>query len=155
MELQGEMGSIAPGKKANLILMRLPHSDKFCETKMGKEWVLKKNMGEVILQLELQNPELAMNKVRIMERSFKNLLAQDAYRNVKGYLQLIKKLIEDPYMLDQPFFVEMIEKELEFVPIEQEDIQSISFYAWLKARILKRRYYDVLLELAAGKVLQD
>ncbi|MBK0404354.1 hypothetical protein I5M27_15255 [Adhaeribacter sp. BT258] len=139
-------------KKANLILMRLPHSDKFCETKMGKEWVLKKNMGELILQLELQNPELAMNKVRIMERSFKTLLAQEAYHNVRGYLQLLKKLIEDPYLLEQPYFVELIEKELEFLPPEQEDIQSISFYAWLKAKILKRRYYDVLLELAAGKI---
>ncbi len=141
-------------KKANLILIRMPHSDKFCEDKMGKEWVLKKNMGELILQIELDNPELAMNKIRTIERSFKNLLAQDAYHNVKGYLQLLKKLLDDPYMLEQPYFVELIDKELEFVPVEQEDLQSISFYAWLKAKIQKRRYYDVLLELTAGKKAQ-
>jgi len=139
-------------KKANLILIRMPHSDKFCETKMGKEWVLKKNMGELILQIELNNPELAMNKIRTMERTFKNLLAQDAYYNVRGYLQLLKKLLDDPYLLEQPYFTELIEKELEFVPMEQEDLQSISFYAWLKARIQKRKYYDVLLELTTGRI---
>lgn len=139
-------------KKANLILIRMPHSDKFLEAKMGKEWVLKKNMGELILQIELHNPELALNKIRTIERTFKNLLAQEAYHNVRGYLQLLKKLLDDPYLLEQPYFTELIDKELEFVPLEQEDIQSISFYAWLKARILKRRYYDVLLELAAGRV---
>ena len=57
-------------------------------------------------------------------------------------------------MLEQPYFTELIDRELEFVPVEQEDLQSISFYAWLKARILKRRYYEVLLELTAGRIPQ-
>jgi hypothetical protein len=141
-------------KKANLILMRMPHTDKFCETKMGKEWVLKKNLGELIIQIELKNPELAINKIRTIERSFKELLAQEAYRNVKGYLTVLKELLNQPELIEHRDFMHVIEGALNFVPMEQEDLQAISFYAWIRARMLKRRYYDVLLELAGGPVSQ-
>ncbi len=137
-------------KKANLILMRMPHSDKFCEQKMGKEWVLKKNLGELIIQIELKNPELAMNKIRTIERSFRDLLGQDAYRNVKGYLTLLKELLNQPDLIEHREFMQVIEGALNFVPREQEDLQAISFYAWIRAKMMKRRYYDVLLELSAG-----
>jgi hypothetical protein len=141
-------------KKANLILMRMPHSDKFCEMKMGKEWVLKKNMGELIIQIELNNPELAINKIRTIERSFKELLAQEAYRNVKGYLTVLKELLNQPELVEHREFMQLIEGALNFVPAEQEDLQAMSFYAWVRARMLKRPYYDVLLELSGGGVSQ-
>jgi hypothetical protein len=37
-----------------------------------------------------------------------------------------------------------------FLSEEREDLQVISFYAWLKARVLGRPYYEVLLQLAEG-----
>jgi len=40
-----------------------------------------------------------------------------------------------------------IEKYLTVVPEEKEDLQAMTFYAWLKAKYLKRKYYDVLLEI--------
>jgi hypothetical protein len=138
-------------KKANLILMRMSHSDKFCEAKMGKEWVLKKRLGELIIQIELNNPELALNKIRIIERGFKELLVQDAYRNVKGYLQVLKLFLNQPDLILHKNFMQIIDTTLEFVPIEQEDLQAMSFYAWIKAKMLKRPYYEVLLELAVAQ----
>ncbi|MDX5345956.1 MAG: hypothetical protein LPK19_01805, partial [Hymenobacteraceae bacterium] len=138
--------------KANLVLMRLPHTDKFCENKMGKEWVLKKNLGELIIQIEMENPELAQNKVRHIERVFKELLSKKEYKNVRGYLQIIKLLLAQPDLIKQPDFLKLVEKKLTFLPLEQEDIQAISFYAWLKAKMERRRYYHVLLELSGSTV---
>lgn len=138
-------------KKANLLLTRLAQTDKFCEKKMGKEWVFKKNLGEIIIQVELGNYELALNKIRTAERVFKSLLAQEAFRNAKGYLQLIKQFLQLAEFPDKEAFRSLVAHMLEFSPPAQEDLPEISFYAWMKAKIKKRPYYEILLELAAGK----
>jgi hypothetical protein len=134
--------------KANRVLMSIKRSDKWCEGKMGKEWVLKKNLGELILQYELGNEDLALNKIRSIERVFKDLLIEPTYKNVKQYLQLIKYMLNHPEILDKPEFIQQVESSLEFTSFESTDIQAMSFYAWLKAKMLKRPYYTVLFELA-------
>ncbi len=134
--------------KANRVLMSIKRSDKWCEGKMGREWVLKKNLGELILQYELGNEDIVLNKVRSFERAFKDLWSEPAYKNVKHYLQLIKLMLDQPEAIERPEFVHHVENTLEFTSFESTDIQAMSFYAWLKAKMLKRPYYDVLLELA-------
>jgi hypothetical protein len=135
-------------QKANRVLMSLPHSDKWCERKMGREWVLKKNMGELIIQYELGNEDLVLNKIRSLERTFADLLEVPAYRNVKRYLQLIKHMVDHPEDVKRSSFVQHVHGQLEFSSFEQADIQAMSFYAWLKAKIVGRSYYEVLLDLA-------
>lgn len=137
--------------KANKVLLNINHSDKWCESKMGREWTLKKNLGELIIQYELGNEDLVLNKIRAFERNFKELLQEPAYRNVKHYLQLIKHMIDYPNEVYRPEFVQSVENTLEFSSFEDTDIQAMSFYAWLKSKMLRRPYYDVLLELAQTK----
>ena len=134
--------------KANRVLMSIKRSDKWCEGKMGREWVLKKNLGELILQYELGNEDLVLNKIRAFERTYADLLHEPVYRNVKHYLQLIKYMLDQPEAIERPEFVQHVEETLEFTSFESTDIQAMSFYAWLKARMLRRPYYTVLLELA-------
>jgi hypothetical protein len=138
-------------QKANRVLMSISHSDKVCERKMGREWVLKKNMGELIIQYELGNDDLVLNKIRSVERAFGDLLEVPAYRNVKQYLQLIRHMVDHPEDIRQPLFLQHVHKQLEFSSFEQADIQALSFYAWLKAKIVGRSYYEVLLELAKSE----
>ena len=47
-------------------------------------------------------------------------------------------------------FLQQVEESLDFGPADQEDLPSMSFYAWLKSKMVQRKYYDVLLELAEG-----
>ncbi|GAB3536586.1 hypothetical protein GCM10027443_27290 [Pontibacter brevis] len=137
--------------KANRVLLSLNHSDKWCEGKMGREWTLKKNLGELIIQYELGNLDLVLNKLRAFERSYKELLQAPAYKNVRQYLQLIKHMVDFPEEVYRPEFVQSVENALEFTSFEDTDIQAMSFYAWLKSKMLRRPYYDVLLELAQTK----
>ncbi|SIR02847.1 hypothetical protein [Pontibacter lucknowensis] len=134
--------------KANRVLLGIKRSDKWLEQTMGREWVLKKKMGELILQYELGNEDLVLNKIRSFERTFKDLLQQPAYYNVKQYLQLIKHMVDQPALVASEAFFQQVEQSLEFESFENTDIQAMSFYAWLKAKMLRRPYYDVLLELA-------
>jgi hypothetical protein len=134
-------------RKSNQVLLEIHHSDGWCEQKMGKEWVLKKNLSELILQYELGNVDLALNKMRAIERNFGELLRKKPYQNVRNYMQLVKQMLDKPDYVSQPGFSSKVKAALEFLPIEQEDIQAMNFYAWLKSKMVRRDYYEVLREL--------
>ncbi|MDO1446051.1 hypothetical protein Q0590_07305 [Rhodocytophaga aerolata] len=134
--------------KANKQLRTITHSDQWCEKKMGKEWVLKKNLSELIIQYEVGNDDLAMNKVRAIERSFVTLFKNPAYKNVQVYVQFIKQLLQNPSSATKEDFFQQVDSSFVFLPSKQEDLQSMGFYAWLKSKMTKRNYYEVLLELA-------
>lgn len=137
-------------KKANQQLMQIGHSDKWCGKKMGREWVLKKQLSEMILQYELGNIDLTFNKVRAIERSFGDMFRKSSYKNVQSYLKLVKQLLDHPALIKSKEFYEQVDQSLEFMPIEQEDLHYMSFYAWLKSKMLDQPYYQVLLELVNG-----
>ncbi len=137
--------------KANRVLLGIKRSDKWLEQTMGREWVLKKKLGELILQYELGNDDLVLNKIRAFERTFKDLLQHPAYYNVKQYLELIRHIVDNPEVVAGEAFFKQVEGSLEFESFEETDIQAMSFYAWLKAKMLRRPYYDVLLELAENQ----
>ncbi len=141
-------------QKANNILQYINHSDKWCERIMGKEWVLKKNLGEILIQYEFGNLDLALDKVKGIQRSFKALLAQPVYKNVAAFLQLLEQLIQQPDAATRKAFFRQVENTLEFLPIEKEDLQAMSYYAWLKSKMVSRPYYQVLLELAGSPAVQ-
>lgn len=136
--------------KANKQLRTIAHSDQWCEKKMGKEWVLKKNLSELIIQYEIGNDDLAINKIRSIERNFGSLFKHPVYKNVQVYVQFIKQLLHNPASVTQEDFFQQVDKSFIFLPAKQEDLQSMGFYAWLKSKMVKRKYYEVLLEIASA-----
>lgn len=49
-------------------------------------------------------------------------------------------------------YLEKVETSFEWIEKEKEDLQAMSYYAWLKSKMTKRDFYEVLLELITGKV---
>ena len=141
--------------KANRMLMSIKRSDKWCEDKMGRDWVLKKKLGELILQYELGNDDLVYSKLRTLERTYKDLWEDPMYRNVKQFLVLIKLLMEQPDLVTKPAFVQHVDNTLEFTTFRETDLQAMSYYAWLKSKMIQKPYYEVLLELAKNAYLEQ
>ena len=135
-------------KNANLLLQTLNHSDNWLEKKMGREWVLKKNIIEILIQYELENIDITLNRIRSFERNFADLQQHKLYSRVFQYLAIIKEIINSPLLLKDKKFIEQVESTLVKTPAEQEDLQAIAFYSWLKAKMTKSNYYDVLLNIA-------
>jgi tetratricopeptide (TPR) repeat protein len=135
--------------RANRLLLAAGHSDRWNNKKMGLEWTLRKNLSEIIIQYELGNVDLVLNKVRAIERNFDALLRSPVYANVRTYLQFIRQLVDDPGAAADKAFSAEVDRTFRFLPVEQEDLQAMSFYAWLKSKMLRRDYYSVLLELVA------
>ena len=135
-------------KKANRILQTLNHSDNWLEKKMGIEWVLKKNLIEIILQFELGNIDIVLNRIRMFERSYTELFNHPLYKRVSLFIQTIKITIDTPDIMQNKVFVEEVKDTLVRQDSEQEDLQAMAFYAWLKAKMMGNNYYEVLLDIA-------
>jgi hypothetical protein len=132
--------------KANRILMEIHHSDKWCEKKMGKEWVLRKNVVDVINQYERENHEIALSRIKSIERSFSILLETIMYARVKPFLGFIKYMINYPEEVATSEFFQKVDDTLERLPTDREDLLAMAFYCWLKAKMQKEQYYKVLVE---------
>ena len=126
--------------------------------------MLNRNIGEMLIQVELDNSELALGRLRAIERTIRELFpavpanadtATEAtavggpYHPVLAYLGLVRELLENPATPQAGHFINRVTHLPPFISQEREDLQVLSFYAWLRARTLGRPYYEVLLELAA------
>ncbi|MGB0525498.1 MAG: hypothetical protein ACPGJS_21155, partial [Flammeovirgaceae bacterium] len=77
-------------KKVVECVLLLNHSDQWYEKKMGKEWVLKKNLCEMFFYYDYGDYDLAFNKLRSIERNSKDFFKQANYQNALNFLKLIK-----------------------------------------------------------------
>ena len=151
--------------KANHTLLSLARTDHWLEQHLGLEWMLNRNIGEMLIQVELDNPELALGRLRAIDRTIREqfpAVPADAatateagpvggpYHPVLVYLGLVRESIEHPEALHRRDFATRVASLPPFLSQEREDLQVLSFYAWLLARTVGRPYYEVLLELAAG-----
>jgi tetratricopeptide (TPR) repeat protein len=149
--------------KANQTLISLDRTDHWLEQNMGLEWLLNHNIGEVLIQLELGNSEQALVRLRAIERRLHEQFpacpaTADApptplggpYHAVLCYLALVHELLDKPAVAGQADFANRVVTIPAFLSEEREDLQVISFYAWLRARSQGRPYYEVLLRLAGG-----
>ncbi|OGX81763.1 hypothetical protein [Hymenobacter glacialis] len=148
--------------KANHTLLRLGRTDHWLEEHLGMEWLLKKNMGEMLIQFELGHHDLALARLKAIERSLLERFPTDGppadpaepahrggpYHFVLSYLALVRDIFTDPASALHPAFGARVEELPAFLPSEREDLQAMSFYSWLRARMLGQHYYEVLLDVA-------
>ncbi|QKG54070.1 hypothetical protein [Hymenobacter sp. BRD67] len=148
--------------KAGQTLISLDRTDHWLEQNMGLEWLLNHNIGELLIQLELGNLDVALVRLRaIMRRLHEQFPAAEAtadtpavplggpYHAVVCYLELVHEIMDDPAVVSTPDFAGRVATMPAFLSEEREDLQVLSFFAWLRARVLGRPYYEVLLQLAA------
>jgi hypothetical protein len=136
-------------KQAHKVLLDFGHSDAWVEKKMGKEWVVRKWLIESVLQFELKNDDIARKIISKIKQKYASLLVQSNYQNSKPFLSLLEEYMRYPQRVTQPAFLEKVEKVITFAESsQQEDLQEMAFYAWLKSKMENRNYYETLLELA-------
>lgn len=133
--------------RANQVYQSFFHSNKWCEKLMGKEWVLKKDLVEVIIQYELENYDLSQNRIHSIEKSYRQFMQQSRYERVKVFVGFISQIISHPQKAVTAEYHNNVEESFSWLPVEQEDLQAVMFYAWLKAKMQSRPSYEVLLEL--------
>jgi len=144
--------------KTNQTLINMGRSDHWCEQEMGLEWLINKNIGEMLAQFEMNHTDLALNRLRAIERLLRERSGMEdggPYAYVLNYLAVVRQVIDDPEAMRDPEFVERVAQMPKSVPLQREDLHSLSFYAWLRARMMMQPYYEVLLELAGAPAVME
>lgn len=128
-------------------LAQLHHSDRFYMKHFGIEQVLRRNLLEILVHIELGDLDFAESRLDSFERRFKKELQTKKYQNALSFIELVKYLNDHPETVRSDSFKKLVDEKFIWKPDVQEDIFFISFYAWLKAKMIGGDLYQVTLEL--------
>jgi hypothetical protein len=134
-------------KQANSILSRFNRSDQWYKKKIGIEWLLNKKYVEILLHIELEHFDYVESKIQSLERSHNAYFKTNSSFQTLPFLRLIKDYCNDPYNVTSSEFNKKVTKKLNWETVQQKDVFLISFYAWLKSKMIKKPLYEVTLEL--------
>ncbi|MEE3999006.1 hypothetical protein V1T75_01560 [Tenacibaculum sp. FZY0031] len=142
-------------KKALQLHHTFYHSDQWYIDKVGIEWTVKKNLIEILLHLELQNIDLFESRLLSFKRKYIPFLLEINQKRVITFLKLVEHYYKNPDTVTTPDFFYLVENSFVFVGAKQEDIFVMSFYAWLKSKMIQQPIYEVTLALIKEVKLQS
>lgn len=133
--------------KAKQVFSKFYHTDKYYIEKAGIEWTIKKNLAEILLQIELDNVNLIESRLNSFKRHYNTYLRNINQERVIIYLSLVEKYYKQPEIITTEEFKNRVEESFEWTNNKQEDIFVMSFYAWLKSKMKKESLYETTLNL--------
>lgn len=134
-------------KSALRELATMHHTDSYYESKVGLAWVIKKNLIEIILHIELGNIDLVDSRLLSFKRSYYPYLKSINQQRVLTYLGFVERYYKYSDSVVSATFRAEVEDAFEWVPSEKEDIFVMSFYAWLKSKMENKPLYPITLDL--------
>lgn len=133
-------------KKSNKTLLNIDKNDQELLNLMGMEWCFKKKMIELIVQYELGNQDLSLKMVNKLRDDYSVMLSHEMYKRADIFLNLVLMMLKNPQLVTEPQFKDQVKNSRLAWPGQKEDVQAITFFCWLKSKMEKRDYYEVLLE---------
>lgn len=119
------------------------HSDIWYAKKVGFIWVIKKNLLEILLLIELDYIDLVESRLKSFRKKHSHHLIEHKEERILDFVNLIHQYFNDKVVVDSPSFeaklVALLKKD------NEEDIFTLSFYAWLKAKTRSLKTYDTCL----------
>jgi len=134
-------------KKARQLFSKFYHTDKWYIEKTGIEWVIKKNLIEILLHIEIQNIDLVESRLLSFKRNYYSYLKEIKQQRAITYLNLVDDYYKAPEKVTSLEFKNKVEHSFEWIEAQQEDIFVMSFYAWLKSKMEKADIYKTTLNL--------
>jgi hypothetical protein len=132
---------------AQRTLLRLNRSDQWYKKNIGIEWLLNKKYVEILLHIELNHIDYVDSKIKSLERIHKDYFKVNNSFQTLPFLKLVKAYFKIPSIVTTKDFENKVESNLNWEGDQQEDVFLISFYAWLKSKMVEKPLYVVTLEL--------
>ena len=126
-------------------LALLTRTDAWYEKKMGMLWAIRKNLMEILVQVQAGNIELSMSRITSFRRRYKKYLLKTSEQRVLSYLRLVEQYLQKPDVVYQPAYIDAVASLAGRA--ENSDIFTLSFIAWLMARKEKKTAYQMMLAL--------
>lgn len=132
-------------KYAQLVFSKFHHTNRYYTEKAGITWVIKKNLVDIILQIELGHIDLVESRLLSFKRQHSSYLKQIAQERVITYLNLVNHYYKRPETVTSKAFKDKVNSSFDWITTKQEDIFVMSFYAWLKSKIERKPLYETTL----------
>ena len=111
------------------------------------DWVIKKNLAEILLYAEIQDDDLFYSRLKSFKRRYSKYLKQIQQNRILTFINFAEKIHKRPETLKEKGFSNLLKSTFEWTSIQKEDIFVISFYAWLKNKVEKHSLYKTTLKL--------
>ncbi|WP_298509992.1 hypothetical protein [uncultured Kordia sp.] len=134
-------------KKAQKMFSKFYHTDKWYEEKTGVDWVIKKNLIELLLHIELGNISYVDSRFTSFQRKYYPFFRKSGEARVITFLKFVKEYYHAPETVTSAEFHTAVAHSFQWKERVEEDIFVMSFYAWLKAKMNKTDLYQTTLEL--------
>lgn len=134
-------------KESLTLLNEINHSDQWLTKSLGIEYVIKRNLIEILLHIELHNFDLAEYKINNFEKNFKKYFLETDQNRVILFLKLVKQYLLNPKIAGTVSFGNQIRDSFTWVGYRKEDIYALSFFAWLKAKNENADTYECTISL--------
>jgi hypothetical protein len=132
-------------KEAFKKLQDFHHSDQWYIDKTGYIWVIQKNLIEILLLIELDYMDLVESRLNSFKRKYYAHLQDHNEHVVLGFLKLITSF----YYKTENIYSETFKGKVDNLLSEKSkdtDVFTISFHAWIKAKIDKAEVYKTCLD---------
>ena len=127
------------------IFSKLNASETWYSKTMGANWVMNKNLIEILTHIELDNIDYA--DARLESFLFKNKEYLKTDNRASVFLKYLKISYTNPERIRKPEFMKSFYNSVETKPAFREDIYIISFFAYLKSKMLGTDIYETTLDL--------
>lgn len=131
--------------KTQNIFKSQKHRDEWMETKMGREFVLRKNMVFALNMYDLHMEEEALEKLHQTKKANLDLIAMPQYEKVGIYIDLLIMYIQDPSQITARHFMSKMDITSEKYILAEEENKVIAFFGWLLAKTKQTDYYKLVL----------
>ncbi|ARV05806.1 hypothetical protein BTO04_03430 [Polaribacter sp. SA4-10] len=134
-------------KAASKLFSKFYHTDKWYIDKIGIDWLIKKNIIEILLQIDLGNVDIVDSRLLSFKRSYFDYLENINQNRVISFIKLVEIYYKNPEIVNNSSFFEKVKTSFDWIEKDKEDIFIMSFFAWLKAKMTKQEMYLVILDL--------
>ena len=132
-------------KEAFKNLQEFHHSDQYYIDKIGYIWVIQKNLIEILLLIELDYIDLVESRLNSFKRKYSAHLQEHNEHVVLDFF----KLITNFHYKSEDIYSETFKRKVDdllSINSKDTDVFTISFYAWIKAKIGKADAYATCLD---------
>ena len=133
-------------EEALRVYMSFIHSDNWYAKRVGFIWVIKKNLLEILILIELDYVDLVESRLKSFRKKHHKHLIEHNEQRIIDFVLLISKYFFNKNIVHSDQFSKKLDGILN-IKNEKEDIFVLSFYAWLASKISGSKTYDTCLEI--------
>lgn len=142
-------------KRSRQVLQSIDTQERKLERLMGREWLFKKSMIEMILLVEANHTELIFHRLRSVKRLYKELLNDPINDWMGTFISAIELMLKDPLQQNNEKVLKQLDSMLNHWPVNREDLHAMTFRCWLKSRVEGTAYYNELIQTYGTQWVAD